>query len=287
MKILITGANGQVGRALRENDDIRRNRLILTSRTAEEGVLALDMSDSEGIKRLVVDARPDVIINCAAYTAVEKAEEEREACMTINAAAAGVLAESAEEVGARLFHVSTDFVFDGKKNCPYLEEDKTGPLSIYAKSKEEGERLVLEKCSRACIVRSAWLYGEGHNFVRTILRLAKTKDELRVVSDQIGSPTSARELARIIAFLVDRNASGIIHGVCSGSVSWYELAVKALWLAGSKTRVIPVSTVEYGSKVERPLYTVLSNEKLASMGYEVASWETSLKEYLEESQNNK
>ncbi len=278
MKIMITGANGQLGRALAANDDIRKHELLLVS-MGEGPAMPLDITDEAETASFVSKTKPDAIINCAAYTDVARAEREEELAFVVNARAVATLAKAAREVGARLIHISTDYVFDGLKGSAYTEEDELSPVNAYSRSKAAGEKEALA-APGALVLRSAWLYGEGKNFVRTMRELAKTHDELKVVNDQTGSPTSAAELARIVAFLLEKDAEGIVNAVCSGEATWYDLACEALKNYGCDVKVTGITSAEYGG-VKRPAYTVLDNSRLKSFGYEPADWRAALKEYCD------
>ena len=201
-KILVTGCTGQLGRAINKEYAGSGAELVNTDVQAAEGVLALDITSIEDVLGLVRQVQPDVIINCAAHTAVDLCEQQWDSAYRINAIGARNLSIAAAEVDAKMIHVSTDYVFDGNGTRPYTEFDPVGPVSAYGKTKLEGENFVKEFVRKHFILRTAWLYGDGKNFVRTMLRLSETRDEVGVVKDQFGSPTSAAELARIITVLL-------------------------------------------------------------------------------------
>lgn len=276
-KVLITGCNGQLGRAL--NELLRDSNVEIINTDVAE----LDICDLEQVRRLLTEERPDTIINCAAHTAVDKCETDAENAQKINGLGPKNLATAAKEIDAQMVQVSTDYVFSGDADTPYTEEDAPCPQSVYGSTKLEGEQAVTSILERYYIVRTAWLYGDGNNFVKTMLRLAKTKDEITVVNDQYGSPTSAMELARMILHIVDSGEYGIYHGTCEGIASWYEFACKIFALAGVDINVVPVTTEEYPASVaKRPAYSVLENKKLNSQGsYRMKQWEDALKEYMD------
>lgn len=279
-KILITGCNGQLGRAL--NKVYKEVTLINTDVTESEGVKALDITDVEAVLKMTRQEKPDVIINCAAHTAVELCESQWDLAYQINAIGARNLSIAAAEVGAKMIQVSTDYVFDGTGSRPYTEFDEPGTCSAYGKTKLEGERFVKEFAPKHFILRTAWLYGEGKNFLRTMLKLSETKEEVRVVKDQFGTPTSAAELARLIHYLEPTENYGTFHATCEGQCSWAEFAEKIFQMAGKSTKVIPITTEEYHAKVERPAYSVLDNYMLGlTTDYRMADWETALREFMD------
>lgn len=275
-KILITGCNGQLGRALNQ---------LLTGQDTEiinTDVDTLDICDREQVLHLVKAEKPDTIINCAAHTAVDKCETDKENAQRINALGPENLAMAAKEVDAQIIQISTDYVFDGTAQKPYVESDIPCPQSVYGSTKLAGEQAVMAATDKYYIVRTAWLYGEGNNFVKTMLRLAEERDTITVVKDQFGSPTSALELGRMLLHIADTGDYGIYHGTCEGYTSWYEFAVKIFRLAGKAVNVIPVTTEEYPAAVaKRPAYSVLENQKLNQQGsYRMKDWETALEEYM-------
>ena len=275
-KILITGCNGQLGRALNQLLAGQDIEIINTD------VDTLDICDREQVLRLVRDNKPDTIINCAAHTAVDKCETDKENARRINALGPENLALAAREVDARMIQVSTDYVFDGSGKKPYVETDKPCPQSVYGSTKLAGEQAVINAKDKYYIVRTAWLYGDGNNFVKTMLRLAEERDTITVVNDQFGSPTSALELGRMLLHIADTEDYGIYHGTCEGFTSWYEFAVEIFRLAGKTVNVVPVTTEEYPATVaKRPAYSVLENQKLNSQGsYRMKDWKAALEEYM-------
>ena len=220
-KILLTGALGQLGRAIRREYEGAAD-FILTDMADAGGIKKLDISDESQVMEAVSESRPDLIINCAAYTNVDGCEKNEELAFAANATGPGNLAKAAAGAGAGLVHISTDYVFRGDGTRPYVETDAPDPISAYGRTKLAGEKAVTENCDDYFILRTAWLYGEGKNFVRTMLTLSETHDEVSVVCDQLGTPTSARELASMIHFLADRDAYGIYHATCEGDTNWAE-----------------------------------------------------------------
>ncbi len=275
MKMLLTGRNGQVGSEL---------QAIVHPAVATDHA-TLDLANADALRRAVRNEKPGVIINAAAFTAVDKAEDEPDMAMRINGAAPGVLAEEARRAGALLVHYSTDYIFDGLKRSPYLETDPPKPLGVYGRTKLEGETRIRASGCRYLILRTAWVYGRGGNFVRAILRQAEKGAGLRVVNDQIGAPTWARDIARVTADLLKRSAEGTFNVSAAGSASWYEVALEILRLAGRKVDVKPVTTVEYGAKAPRPAYSVLDNGKLRASGViPIGDWREGLAVHLQSPQ---
>jgi dTDP-4-dehydrorhamnose reductase len=284
MKVLITGANGQLGHALQE--------------TAPEGVeiiptdvAELDICDAAAVNALVAAERPDAIFNAAAYTAVDKAESEEELAQKLNADAVANLAAAAREIGARFVHVSTDFVFDGLYGIPYPPDAPTAPLGAYGRTKRAGELAAGED---ALIVRTAWVYGNrGGNFVRTMLRLMAERDEVRVVADQIGTPTYASSLARALWALNAQGATGLFHFTDSGAASWYDFAVAiqedalAIGLLDRAVPVLPIVTADYPTPARRPHYSVLDKSStIALLGAAPPHWRANLRTMLKDIKAN-
>lgn len=280
MKALITGANGQLGRCM----------VQVTPAGVEivaAGSAQLDIRDAAAVEAFVRDARPDLIFNCAAYTAVDKAESEEDAALAVNAHGVAHLADSARRHGARLVHVSTDFVFDGRSGVPYRPDAPTGPTGAYGRTKLAGERAAGED---SLIVRTAWVYGPaGHNFVRTMLRLMAERDEVRVVADQIGTPTYAPALAQALWALAGTGARGIHHYTDSGVASWYDFAVAiqeealAAGLLDRAVPVIPIATCDFPTPAVRPHYSVLDKgDTFALLGGPAPHWRVNLRRMMKE-----
>lgn len=279
-KILVTGCNGQLGRAL--NKEYSKELLVNTDVMEGDGIKALDITNIDAVMKLAREEKPDVIINCAAHTAVELCESQWDLAYQINAIGARNLSIAAAEVGAKMVQVSTDYVFDGTGTRPYTEFDDPGTNSAYGKTKLEGERFVKEFAPRHFILRTAWLYVDGKNFLKTMLKLSEAHEEVKVVKDQFGTPTSAAELARLIKFLEPTENYGTFHATCEGQCSWAEFAEKIFELAGKATKVIPITTEEYNAKVQRPAYSVLDNYMLRlTSNYKMADWEAALKEFMD------
>ena len=275
-KIIVTGANGQLGRAVNlQYADSTEYELINTD------VEELDITSIDKVMEFVRDVRPYAVINCAAYTAVDACEKEEDLAFRINALGARNLSIAAGETGAKLMHVSTDYVFDGNGIRPYRETDPTGPQGAYGRTKLAGENIVREFCSRHYIVRTAWLYGDGKNFVKTMLRLSETNDKVRVVMDQVGSPTSAGELAKAIAYLLPTENYGLFHGTCEGDCSWAEFTKEIFRLAGKSTVVEAITSEEYGAAAKRPAYSILENYMLKmTTDFMFADWHDAIAEYI-------
>jgi dTDP-4-dehydrorhamnose reductase len=301
-KILLTGKNGQVGHDLQG----------LLPRLGEVVALdrqQLDLSRPDEIRRVIRGIRPTLIVNAAAYTAVDLAEKEPSLAQAINAEAPAIMAEETKRIGAALIHYSTDYVFDGSKNSPYEETDPTNPINVYGKTKLAGEQAIRDSGVHHLIFRTAWLYStRGKNFLLTILRLATEREELRIVNDQIGAPTWSREIAsataEVLEKLFDRTgnasawaeSSGTYHMTAGGETSWFEFAKAILdkakkqatspapWSAAAthgkpllSREVTPITTVEYPTPARRPAYSVLSNTHIArTFGIELADWRTQL-----------
>ncbi len=284
-KILVTGCNGQLGRAIYQVYEQDEVAFLNTDVVKPEVGFALDITDIEKVMTFVGRHKPDVIINCAAHTNVDKCEEEWDLAYRINAIGPRNLAIAAESIGAKLIHVSTDYVFPGDGFVPYTEFDAPGPNSAYGKTKLAGEQFVQQFCKKYFIVRTAWLYGEGKNFVKTMLRLAEDHDSVSVVCDQVGSPTSALELARMIRQLESTDNYGLFHGTCEGSCSWADFASEIFRLAGKSTKVNYITTEEYRrgnpASARRPAYSVLENYMLRLTGdYRMADWKDAIWEYM-------
>jgi dTDP-4-dehydrorhamnose reductase len=275
VKVLLTGRNGQVGSELAGVLQPLGSVMALDRQT-------LDLSDPQAIRRAVRDASPGVIVNAAAYTAVDRAEAEEALALRINGEAPGVLAEEARRLGALLVHYSTDYVFDGAAERAYREDDPVAPLGAYGRTKLEGEERIRASGARHLIVRTAWVYGEGGNFVRAILRQAKQGNSLRVVNDQFGAPTWARDIARVTADLVSKGAEGTVHVTAGGKTTWHAVALEFLRLKALVVPLQAVSTAEYGARAPRPRYSVLDNGRLRSLGVPlIGDWRERLALYLQ------
>ena len=291
--VLVTGANGQLGIALRNiSDSFAGFDFYFTD------VDSLDICDKKQISSFVKKYNINVIVNCAAYTAVDRAEDETELCMSLNRDAVRIIGEVAISVGAKVIHVSTDYVFDGCGTRPYRENDTTNPTSVYGVSKLAGEQALLSVCSDTVIIRTAWLYYEtGNNFVKTMLRLGAERDisrdvvykkgtlpePLGVVADQIGTPTYAGDLAEAIKAVLtaERFVPGIYNYSNEGVCTWYDFAVRIFELTGIKCTVSPLTTDEYPTRAKRPAYSVLDKSKIKAIyGIKIPEWENSLEKCL-------
>lgn len=279
MNILVTGCNGQLGNEIQLLEKGNGKHVFFNTDVNE-----LDITDENAINAFVDANNIDGIINCAAYTAVDKAESNEALCHTLNATAPGYLAAAMGKRGGWMVQVSTDYVFDGTKHTPYSETDPTCPNSVYGRTKLEGEQLVRQHCERAMIVRTAWLYSIfGNNFVKTMIRLGKEKTELGVIFDQIGTPTYARDLAVAIMTAVEKGIiPGIYHFSNEGVTSWYDFTKAIHRIAGiSGCHVRPIHTEEYPTPARRPHYSVLDKTKIkATYNIEVPYWEESLAECI-------
>lgn len=280
-KIIVTGANGQLGRAINLELADRTDIELVNTDVGNPNLAELDITDVDKVVSFVKDVKPYAIINCAAHTNVDACETQVDLAYKINAIGPRNLAIAASDIGAKLMHVSTDYVFDGEGTRPYIEFDKTGPKSVYGTTKLAGENMVQQFADKYYIVRTAWLYGDGKNFARTMLRLSQDHDVIKVVNDQVGSPTSASELAKAIRNLIDSDNYGLFHGTCEGSCAWSDFAAEVLRLAGSKTQIVPISSEEYGAPANRPHYSILDNYMLRlTGGYTFAEWQDAIAEYM-------
>ena len=277
-KIIITGCNGQLGREM--------NRLYAGNTDIElvnTDVDELDITSIDAVMKLAKEVNPYAIINCAAYTAVDACETNQDIAFKVNTIGPRNLAIAARETGAKLLHVSTDYVFDGTKKTPYYESDPICPQSVYGSTKAEAEKMVQQMADRYFILRTAWLYGDGKNFAKTMLRLAETNDTVKVVGDQYGTPTSAYELAKGIDSLLFTDNYGLFHATCEGSCNWAEFAAEIFRLAGKDTKVQAITTAEYGAPANRPAHSVLENHMFKmTNGYMFADWHDAIEKYLKE-----
>jgi dTDP-4-dehydrorhamnose reductase len=279
MKILVTGSYGQLGNSLRKVFE-KDPELEVTYTDYD----TLDITDREAVTSCMTENRYDLIINCAAYTAVDKAETDEILASALNTRAVGNLGEAAAKTGTKVIHISTDYVFAGENFRPYAENDEPYPQGIYGRTKLEGEGLLTSFCKNAMIIRTAWLYSEfGKNFVKTMLQLAETHPQLRVVCDQIGTPTYAGDLAEAIYAIVKHEqwVPGIYHFTDEGVASWYDFAVAIFEEAGKSVSVTPVPTSEYPTPAKRPLYSVLCKGKIKStFGLTIPYWRDSLRKCI-------
>lgn len=276
MKVIVTGAGGQLGY------DVVRLAAKRGWDVYGYGRDELDITNLEAVRERVAVVRPDVIIHAAAYTKVDLAEQEPDIAYQVNALGTRNIAVAAEDAGARLCYISTDYVFDGSSSVPYREYDQPNPISVYGKTKHAGERLVESLSSRYYIVRTAWVYGNGGaNFVRTMLRLGAEQSELRVVNDQIGSPTYTVDLSAFLLELVQTEKYGIYHATNTGTCSWYEFAKAIFEEAGVEVQVHPVSTAEFPRPAPRPKYSVLDHMAIRANGLsDLRHWREGLRAYF-------
>ncbi|WP_195595131.1 dTDP-4-dehydrorhamnose reductase [Bacteroides fragilis] len=276
MNILVTGANGQLGN---EMQVLARENLQHTYFFTD--VQELDICDEQAVYAYVSEHKIDIIVNCAAYTVVDKAEDNVELCDKLNNIAPGYLARAAQANGAAMIQVSTDYVFDGTAHIPYTEEEPTCPASVYGSTKLAGEQNVMDHCEKAMVIRTAWLYSiYGNNFVKTMIRLGQERDSLGVIFDQIGTPTYANDLAQAIFAAINKGVvRGIYHFSDEGVCSWYDFTVAIHRLAGiASCKVKPLHTADYPAKAPRPHYSVLDKTKIKdTFGIEIPHWEESLK----------
>jgi dTDP-4-dehydrorhamnose reductase len=277
MRVLLFGGGGQVGHALQACAPFGDQLVVVTRRDC-------DLTDADSLRMLVRHVRPDVIVNAAAYTAVDKAESDREGCFAVNAIAPTAMAREAAVLGAKLVHYSTDYVFDGNKMTPYVEEDPTGPRNVYGASKLAGEQGIASAGGEFLILRTSWVYSNyGANFLKTMLRLRAERPELRIVADQHGAPTSADAIAdatvRILkGVATGHRVSGMYHMTAAGATTWYEFA-KAIFAraAGPTPSLVPIATAEYPTPAIRPANSVLSNDKFAAtFGFRLPDWKHQL-----------
>ena len=288
MKILVTGANGMLAKEVKERFQ-KGNEIIATD------VAELDITNEKMVNEVIAEIKPDYIINCAAYTAVDKAEENYELADKINGDGPKNLAKSAKAVGAKLVHISTDYVFGGDLDVSkdYDEDDEKEPVTVYGKTKLHGEQGIEENMDEYYIFRTAWLYGVGgNNFVKTMTKLGSTRDEINVVSDQHGSPTYAKDLADIIYQAIEKKIPyGIYNATNQGYTTWYEFTKEILKEQGIKCKVNPVTTEEYIdmmkiTQAKRPFNSQLSKSKLLKLGIQIPEWKDGLKRYLKEEKKN-
>ena len=275
MRVLLTGYSGQLGHDAAA--ELTRRHIPFLGVTSRE----MDLSRAEQVEAVLADYRPDAVLHCAAYTAVDRAEEEPERCMAVNGDGTRHLARGCAALGAKLLYVSTDYVFPGDGTAPYEVTDPTGPLNVYGRSKLAGEEWVRQLVARYFIVRTSWLMGRGNNFVKTMLRLAESHRELRVVDDQIGSPTFTADLAPLLVDMLLSDRYGVYHAANEGFCSWAELAEETFRLAGRDTAVRRVTTEEYGARALRPKNSRLSQASLRAAGFgPLPPWQESLKAFL-------
>jgi len=285
MNILVFGGNGQLGQALRDASLNSGNSYIFSDISTIEGIetVIVDITNLAEIRRIAKEKQIDIFVNCAAYTNVEKAEDDIENARKLNRDAVRNIAIVAKEIDATLIHISTDFVYDGKKAAPYVETDEKNPVDAYALTKYEGELEIFNSSCKYILFRTAWMFSEyGNNFMKTMIRLTSEREHLNVVFDQVGTPTYAPDLARVIVKVIDENKThltGEYNFSNEGSVSWYDFAVAINRACGNHCDISPISSEEYGSKVRRPSYSVLDKSKVKkTFGIKIPHWLDSLDE---------
>jgi dTDP-4-dehydrorhamnose reductase len=284
-KILVTGANGQLGSEIRVQASLFPEMNFAFTDVAE-----LDITNPEKVTEFIAAFKPGYLINCAAYTNVDKAETDLETATLLNATAVGILAEQSAKAGCKMIHISTDYVFDGKGPRPYKEDDPVAPQSAYGRTKLEGERFCQENNTESIIIRTSWLYSAfGNNFVKTMLRLGKERPELRIVFDQIGTPTNAADLASAILTIISSVEqgkrpfqAGTYHYSNEGVASWYDFTKAIFDIAGINCSVKPIVSEEYPSPVKRPPFSVMNKSKIKLIfGLEIPHWRDSLYTYFQ------
>ena len=280
MKVLVTGFAGQLGYDIAQELAARGISCI----AADKG--EFDLTNTESVRGFVGACRPDVIVHCAAYTAVDKAEEDSAACYKVNVNGTQNLCSTAKEMQAKFVYISTDYVFDGEKSEPYEVDDVTGPQTVYGSTKLEGENRVRHTCPKHFIIRTAWVFGKnGNNFVKTMLRLGKERETLNVVCDQFGSPTYTKDLARLICDMIQTDKYGTYHATNEGFCSWADFAFEIMRKAGLSTKVVPISSSEYPAKAKRPMNSRLSKQKLVDNGFTpLPDWQDALERYIKETE---
>lgn len=276
MKVLVTGVKGQLGYDVM--NELKKRGLEAVGADIEE----MDITDEESVNRFIMAAKPDAVIHCAAYTAVDAAEENEDICRRVNADGTRNIAKVCKELDCKMIYISTDYVFDGQGSRPWEPDEERHPLNVYGQTKYEGELAVQELLEKYFIVRIAWVFGvNGKNFVKTMLNLAQTHDTLTVVNDQYGSPTYTYDLARLLVDMVQTDKYGIYHATNEGICTWYEFACEIFKQANVAVKVLPVSAAEYRAKAKRPENSRMSKEKLTENGFErLPSWQDALGRYL-------
>lgn len=283
-KIIVTGCNGQLGRAINQlYTGNTEYEFVNTDVFEGQGITPLDITNVDQVLALAREVKPYAIINCAAHTNVDKCETDIDNAYKINAIGPRNLSIAATETGAKLMHVSTDYVFPGNENKALTEFDPVGPVSMYGRTKLAGENLVKDFADKYFIIRTAWLYGDGKNFAKTMLRLAESHDTVGVVKDQYGTPTSALELAKAIQYLLPTDNYGLFHGTCEGSCSWADFAAEIFKVAGLNTKVNYITTEEFNSPTKRPAYSILDNYMLRlTTDFRFADWHDALQVYMKD-----
>lgn len=271
MKVLVTGANGQLGYDVIKRLDSEGIDYLGTDRES------LDITNKEQVTKVINDYSPDAVIHCAAYTAVDKAEDEKDLCYSVNVLGAKYVAEACKQIDAKMVYISTDYVFDGEGDEPFGVTDKPNPINYYGQTKYEGEVEVQKILDKYFVVRISWVFGSNaNNFVKTMLRLGKEKDEISVVADQVGSPTYTYDLAKLLIEIIRTDKFGVYHATNEGYCSWYEFACEIFKQAGVTVKVNPIKTEDYPTKARRPKNSRLYKSPLI----ELENWEDALKHYI-------
>ena len=281
MRVLVTGAKGQLGRDLM--NELKRQGLEGIGVDVEE----MDITDPEKWRSVIGQAGADAVIHCAAYTAVDAAEDQAELCRKINGEGTRNVAEACRDAGVKLMYISTDYVFDGEGTRPWEPDDERAPLNVYGQTKYEGELAIEELLDRYYIIRIAWVFGAaGKNFIKTMLRLGREKGAVSVVNDQVGSPTYTYDLARLLVDMVQTEHYGRYHATNEGECSWYEFACEIFRQAGLEVQVTPVSSEAFAAKAKRPANSRMSKEKLTEKGFvRLPDWQDALKRFLKVIEN--
>lgn len=284
-KIIVTGANGQLGRAIGALYENSKEYELVNTDYMVEGITSLNITDIDSVMAMCREVKPYAVINCAAHTNVDACEVQKDAAFKINAIGPRNLAIATRETGAKLVHISTDYVFPGDNPNPLTEFDPVAPKAMYGVTKLWGENFVRQFAENFFIIRTAWLYGDGKNFVKTMLRLSENHDRITVVNDQIGSPTSATELAKAIAYLLPTDNYGLFHGTCEGQCSWADFTREIFKIKGIGTEVVNVTSAEYKemnpASADRPAYSVLDNFMFRlTTDHRYAEWQDAIREYL-------
>jgi len=281
-KIIITGSNGQLGRALNQLLSGSREYEVVNTDVVETGECRkLDITSIDSVMELTREIKPYAILNCAAHTNVNKCETDEDNAYRINALGPRNLSIAATETNAKMIQISTDYVFPGTGNKPLTEFDRPDPIGVYGSTKYAGEKMVQDFARNYFIIRTAWLYGDGNNFVKTMLKLSETNETVKVVRDQFGTPTSASELAKAILYLLPTENYGLFHGTCEGDCAWSDFASEIFRLAGKNTLVQPITTEEYPTPAHRPVYSVLDNYMFRLTGsFRFADWHDAIDEYM-------
>lgn len=277
MKVLVTGVKGQLGY------DVARELEKRGTEVVGVDVDEMDVTDEAAVHRVIVEAAPDAVIHCAAYTAVDAAEDNEEMCRRVNADGTRYIAGVCKELAIKMLYISTDYVFDGQGTRPWEPDDERNPLSVYGQTKYEGELAVQNMLDKYFIVRITWTFGvNGKNFVKTMLRLAETNNRITVVNDQYGSPTATADLAVLLSDMIETEKYGVYHATNEGICTWYEFTCEIFRQAGIDIEVVPVTTEEYNAKAKRPANSRMSKDKLDANGFKrLPPWQDALKRYLE------